>query len=128
MGPYIARRLLQAIPLLFIISIIIFALTSAMGDPLAAFGGGRRALRSEDRARLTRQLGLDKPVWLQYIVWAAGNDWMKVDLDGDGVAESEGTRKGVLRGDFGTSFTTRQPVLEMIGERLPNTLLLMLAA
>lgn len=128
MGPYIARRLLQAIPLLLIISAIIFALTSAMGDPLAAFGGGRKALRSEDRARLTRQLGLDKPIWLQYVVWLAGNDWMQVDLDGDGVADSTGTRKGVLRGDFGTSFTTRQPVLEMIGERLPNTLLLMLAA
>jgi peptide/nickel transport system permease protein len=58
----------------------------------------------------------------------AGNDWMKVDLDGDGVAESTGTRKGVLRGDFGVSFTTRQPVLEMIKERLPNTLLLMLTS
>lgn len=128
MGPYVIRRLLQAIPLLFIISVIIFALTSAMGDPLAAFGGGRRALRSEDRERLTRQLGLDKPVWLQYVVWVVGNDWMKVDLDGDGAAEANGTRKGVLRGDFGVSFTTRQPVLEMIGERLPNTLLLMLSA
>jgi peptide/nickel transport system permease protein len=128
MGPYIARRLLQAIPLLFIISIIVFALTSEMGDPLAAFGGGRKSLRSEDRERLTRQLGLDKPVWFQYIVWVAGNDWMKVDLDGDGVAESTGTRKGVLRGDFGVSFTTRQPVLEMIKERLPNTLLLMLTS
>jgi peptide/nickel transport system permease protein len=128
MGPYVARRLLQAIPLLFIISVIVFALTSEMGDPLAAFGGGRRALRSEDRERLTRQLGLDKPLWLQYIVWVAGNDWMAVDLDGDGVAESYGARKGVLRGDFGASFTTRQPVLEMIKERLPNTLLLMLAS
>jgi len=128
MGLYIARRLLQAIPLLFIISVIVFILTSEMGDPLAAFGGGRRSLRSEDRERLTRQLGLDKPVWFQYIVWVAGNDWMKVDLDGDGVADSAGTRKGVLRGDFGTSFTTRQPVLEMIKERLPNTLLLMLTS
>ena len=128
MGSYVARRLLQAVPLLFIISVIIFVLTSEMGDPLAAFGGGRKALRSEDRARLTRQLGLDKPLWMQYVVWVAGNDWMKVDLNADGVAESAGTRRGVLRGDFGTSLATRQPVMEMIKERLPNTLLLMLAS
>jgi peptide/nickel transport system permease protein len=125
MGRYIVRRLLQAIPLLFIISIIIFALTNTMGDPLAAYGGGRKALRSEDRDRLTRQLGLDKPAWLQYVVWLAGNDWMKVDLDGDKIPESYGTRKGALRGDFGTSFTTRQSVMTMIAERMPNTLLLM---
>ena len=65
-------------------------------------------------------------MWVQYIVWLVGNDWMKIDLDGDGVGEAYGTRKGVLRGDLGTSFVTRQPVLEMIGERLPNTLMLML--
>jgi peptide/nickel transport system permease protein len=128
MVPYVARRLLQSIPLLFIISVMVFILTSEMGDPLSAFGGGRKALRSEDRARLTRQLGLDKPLWMQYVVWVAGNDWMKVDLDGDGVAESYGIRQGVLRGDFGTSFATRQPVLAMIKERLPNTLLLMLVS
>lgn len=128
MGTYVVRRLLQAIPLLFIISVIVFVLSSEMGDPLSAFGGGRKALRSEDRARLTRQLGLDKPLWMQYVVWVAGNDWMKVDLDGDGVAESAGTRRGALRGDFGTSLTTRQPVMAMIKERLPNTLLLMLVS
>jgi peptide/nickel transport system permease protein len=53
---------------------------------------------------------------------------MKMDLDGDGVAESYGTRKGVIRGDFGTSFVTRRPVIEVIKQRLPNTLLLMLTA
>ncbi len=127
MTRYIVRRLLQAIPLLLIISLILFVLMEEMGDPLATFGG-RRVLRSEDRIRLTRQLGLDKPLWVQYIVWLAGNDWMKVDLDGDGLPESYGTRKGVLRGDFGTSFVTRRPVIDMIAERLPNTLLLMLTA
>ena len=128
MAPYVARRLLQSIPLLLIISVIVFILTTQMGDPLAAFGGGRRALRSQDRERLTRQLGLDQPLPVQYLVWLAGNDWMKIDMDGDGIRESTGTRKGILRGDFGTSFTTRQPVLEMIKERLPNTLLLMLVS
>ena len=127
MTRYIIRRLLQAIPLLLIISAILFALMEEMGDPLATFGG-RRVLRSEDRIRLTRQLGLDKPLWVQYVVWLAGNDWMKIDLDGDGIPESYGTRKGALRGDFGNSFVTRRPVIEMIAERLPNTLLLMLTA
>jgi len=127
MTRYIVRRLLQAIPLLLIISLILFVLMQEMGDPLATFGG-RRVLRSEDRARLTRQLGLDKPIWVQYVVWLVGNDWMSIDLDGDGIAESRGTRKGALRGDFGTSYVTRRPVSEMVLERLPNTLLLMLTA
>ena len=47
-------------------------------------------------------------------------------LDGDGIQETPGKRHGVLRGDFGTSIVqTRRPVTEVIGERLPNTLLLM---
>jgi peptide/nickel transport system permease protein len=65
---------------------------------------------------------------VQYLVWLIGNDWMKLDMDGDGVAETPGQRRGVLRGDFGNSLVTRRPVLEAIGDRLPNTLLLMLTA
>jgi len=87
--------------------------------------GGRRPTRSADRERLRRQLGLDKPVMVQYLYWLIGNDWTRVDLDGDGVAETQGTRRGVLRGDFGSSLKKRQPATELIGERLPNTLLLM---
>jgi len=127
MTRYIIRRLLQAIPLLLIISVILFVLTTSMGDPLASFGG-RRRIRSQDRERLTRQLGLDQPIWIQYVIWLAGNDWMSVDVDGDGVADEHGTRQGVLRGDFGSSFMERRPVLEIIKERIPNTLLLMLVA
>jgi peptide/nickel transport system permease protein len=73
-------------------------------------------------------LGLDKPVIVRYIYWLIGNDWAKIDLDGDGVAESAGLRKGVLRGDFGYSLVNREPALQVIMERLPNTLLLMLSA
>lgn len=125
MTRYIVQRILQAIPLLFFISLILFVLMQEMGDPLATLGG-RQQIRSEDRERLTRQLGLDKPVLVQYIYWLIGNDWAKVDMDGDGIAETPGTRRGVLRGDWGTSFITRRPVMDMILERLPNTLLLML--
>ncbi len=127
MTRYIIRRLLQAIPLLFIISLIIFIMMQNMGDPVATMGG-RRVTRREDRIRLTRQLGLDKPVIVQYLYWLVGNDWAKTDMDGDGFAETLGKRKGVLRGDFGLSLVNRKPVTEVIGERLPNTLLLMLVA
>jgi len=134
MGRYIVRRLLQAIPLLFIISVILFVLSVKMGDPLATFGG-RQVIKSEDRKRLTRQLGLDKPLYVQYVVWLVGNDWMTMDVNGDGKPDVDengqlvyGTRKGVLRGDLGTSFVTKQPVTQMIAERLPNTLLLMLTS
>lgn len=121
---YILKRLLQGIPLLVILSFVVFLLLTFVGDPLATMGG-RTITRPEDRARLTRQLGLDRPLYLQYIYWLIGNDWTKLDTDGDGVPDKNGTRLGILRGDFGTSLVTRRPVTEMIGERIPNTLILM---
>jgi len=125
---FVFRRILQAVPLLFIISIVLFFLMRNMGDPIAAMAG-RNITRSSDRERLTRQLGLDKPIYMQYIYWLVGNDWAKTDLDGDGTAETLGTRKGILRGDFGTSLVNRgKPVVQVIGERLPNTLILMIVA
>src|SRR3990172_13179135 len=95
------------------------------GAPLATMGGRSMPCASH-RERLSRQLGLDKPVLLQYFYWLVGNDWAKVDLDGDGIAESNGTRQGVLRGDLGTSLVNRGvPVEQVIWDRLPNTLILM---
>ncbi|MDQ2692274.1 MAG: ABC transporter permease, partial [Chloroflexota bacterium] len=81
-----------------------------------------------DKERLRRMLGLDQPVYMQYLTWLIGNDWQKIDMDGDGVPETSGQREGILRGDWGNSLVTRRPVLEMIGDRLPNTLMLMIAA
>ena len=127
MTRYIIRRLLQAIPLLFLISLVLFVLMQNMGDPLATMGG-RKVTRSEDRIRLARQLGLDKPIYVQYLYWLIGNDWTKSDMNGDGIAETPGVRKGVLRGDWGISLVNRQPVTKVIGERLSNTLLLMLTS
>jgi peptide/nickel transport system permease protein len=127
MTNYILRRLAQAIPQLFIISIILFVLMQAFGDPISTLGG-RVPPRPEDKERLRRQLGLDQPTYMQYLTWLVGNDWQKIDMDGDGVPETPGKRLGILRGDWGNSLVTRQPVLKMIGERLPNTLLLMLTA
>ena len=127
MTRYIIRRLLQGVLLLFLISVVVFVLANEMGDPLASFGG-RRRIRSSDRERLTRQLGLDKPITVQYLVWLIGNDWMEIDVDGDGLPDTMGTRKGILRGDWGKSFMQKRPVGELIRERLPNTLLLMIVS
>lgn len=127
MTRYIVKRLLQGIPLLFFVSLILFTLMMNVGDPVSTMGG-RRLTRKADYERLRRQLGLDKPIYMQYAFWLIGNDWINIDLDGDGVGETPGTRRGVLRGDFGVSLLDRKPVLEVIGERIPNTLILMVAA
>ncbi len=146
MTRYIIRRMLQAIPLMFIISVVLFLMMQAMGDPLATMGG-RKVTKPEDRIRLARQLGLDKPTCVQYVYWLIGNDWTKpvgeIPKPNAGVftpivqcldprnyidADNSGTRKGVLRGDWGISLVNRQPVTKVIGERLSNTLLLMVTA
>lgn len=124
MATYLLRRLIQTVGLLFLLSIILFALVNvAPGGPLSAYGGKR--IRPEKIEILKRQFGLDQPLPVQYIYWLAGNDWTQVDSDGDGIDDSPGTRKGILRGDFGFSYRTREPVLEEIGSRLPNTITLM---
>jgi peptide/nickel transport system permease protein len=128
MSRYIIRRLLQAIPLLIIVSVLLFALMRATGDPLATLGG-RRQVRSADRERLSRLLGLDKPIGLQYLYWLVGNDWTTIDTDGDGEGDTPGQLSGVLRGDFGTSLVSRgRPAMGIILERIPNTLILMIPA
>ena len=128
MTRYVIRRILQAIPLLFIISLMLFFLMINTGDPLATMGG-RKVTRPEDRERLSRQLGLDQPMHVQYLYWLVGNDWALIDMDGDGMPETPGARKGILRGDFGNSLTTRgKAALDLIMERLPNTLILMVPA
>ena len=125
MGRYVVRRILQAIPLMFIISIVLFALVNlAPGGPLAGRGGSRR-LRPEQVAILKRQFGLDQPLVIRYIFWLVGNDWTKIDTNGDGIKDSYGQGKGIIRGDFGMSYRTRKPVLDSIGNALKNTSYLM---
>ncbi len=122
MGRYIVRRFLQAIPQLFIISIIVFALLYTTVDPIAAMTGDRGKPRPETRKRLERKYGLDQPWPVQYLYWLIGNDWLMLDLDFDGVPETPGSRKGILRGDFGYSFRSRSPVSDLMLQRLPTTL------
>jgi len=100
---YIIRRTLQAIPLLWVISVIVFLLLQIIpGGPMAAYEQNPD-LSAEDLARLEEQLGLNDPIHIKYLKWF-GN---------------------ILRGDWGYSLATKRPVLVEIGDRLPNTLLLM---
>ncbi len=125
MGYYVVRRLLQAIPLLVIISIVLFTLVNlAPGGPLAGRGQSKR-LKPEQIAILKRQFGLDQPVWKRYVFWLAGNDWTRIDTDGDGIKDSYGEGKGILRGDFGMSYRYRQPVIDSIKVCFKNTAYLM---
>jgi peptide/nickel transport system permease protein len=101
-GRYVLHRLLQAIPLMIGISIVVFLLIRASGDPLAFYQNDPR-MSAEDVARLEERLGVNQPVHVQYLAWI-GN---------------------VVRGDLGTSFVTGQPVATMVGDRLPNSLILM---
>ena len=105
MGRYIINRLLQGIPLLLFISIILFALMMNTGDPVATMGG-RRVTRQADYERLRRQLGLDKPLYVQYGRYLLS----------------------VLRGDLGTSIKTRQPIVTELRTYLPATLELVFVA
>ena len=111
--------------MLFLLSLILFMLINIVpGGPLAGYGRTRR-INPDKVEQLKRQFGLDKPMAVQDVVWLAGNDWMRVDADGDGVTESYGQRRGILRGDFGFSYRNRQPVIQEIRERLWNTIYLM---
>jgi peptide/nickel transport system permease protein len=131
MGIYIARRLLQALVMMFLLSILLFALVNlAPGGPLSSYGQSRH-IAPEKVKILKHQLGLDKPLHCQYIYWLVGNNWSIAspikNVDWLCIPETKGTRLGILRGDFGFSFWTRQPVLKEIGQRLPNTIYLMIS-
>mgnify|MGYP002065083806 FL=1 len=116
--------MIQTAGLLVLLSILLFALVNlAPGGPLSGQGQSRHIDPTKVEL-LKRQFGLDKPLPAQYLIWLVGNDWMQIDRNGDGVLDSHGARQGILRGDFGFSFRTRQPVLTEIGQRLPNTIYL----
>lgn len=104
MTTYIIRRLIQGIFILMIITTVSFGLTRMSSDPMAQYTLGR--ISAEDRARIRANLGLDRPLPIQYLKWL-------------GLA---------VRGDFGYSITNHQPVSELIRQRLPQTLVLMVAA
>ena len=105
MGPYIARRLLQAIPVLFGISVFTFLILHLVpGDPALPLAGDRPVSDAElDEIRVA--YGLDRPLLEQYTSYIGG----------------------VLQGDLGQGFHSRRPVAESISEALTPTLQLALA-
>jgi len=104
---YTARRLVQMIPLLFGISIVLFAvIQAAPGGPEAALLESGRFIDPAVIEAYRERLGGDQPVYIQYLRWLTA----------------------AFSGDLGISFSTTRPVAEMIFERLPATLELMGAA
>jgi peptide/nickel transport system permease protein len=128
MGKYVTRRLIQAIPTFFGITVIAFLImVSAPGDPITLITFSPRR-DPESIESMRRTLGLDQPPLVQYAYWLIGNDWTQIDSDGDGVGDQAGVRQGLLRGDLGQSIVYKQPVLKLIVERIPATLQLALTA
>jgi peptide/nickel transport system permease protein len=129
MRTYILRRLLQGVPTFFGVTVIAFLLMlSAPGDPIALITFSPTRADPEVTESLRRKLGLDQPPLVQYVYWLVGNDWTRVDADGDGERDSYGERQGLLRGDLGDSIKHHRPVGELIVEKIPATLLLTFSA
>lgn len=102
MNNVLVRRLAQLVPMLFFISLVSFLLVKlAPGDPVQAYITPR--MSPEDIERIRHSLGLDKPMFMQYLLWL----------------------KNVLQGDLGYSLIYHRSVLTMIAERIPATLGLM---
>jgi peptide/nickel transport system permease protein len=136
---HILRRLIQSIPTFFGITILAYLLMSLTpGGPLGALTFGNPRMRPDQQEQIAIRLGINDPIPVQYLRWLLGDDWMRWDTDNDGIAdksflipldanddgenEPPGTRRGILRGDFGASFFNNRPVLNILTERLPATL------
>ena len=100
MKRYVLRRIALAIPTLFLVSVIVFGLMRMMpGDVVTRMVEGHGYAKTLDALR--KDLGLDRPMYVQYFEWI-GNI--------------------VLKGDFGRSYWTRQPILDEFIRRFPVTL------
>ena len=104
MASYILSRLLQAVPLLLVITVIAFAvLHLAPGDPAGLLYG--TDISAEQMAQIRASWGLDEPLPVQYAKWLSN----------------------LLRGDLGRSFSDGRPALQVIVDRIPATLQLTFA-
>jgi peptide/nickel transport system permease protein len=98
---FVGRRLLHSIFVLWAVATILFLMFRLMpGNPLAAYIS--EALSAEQQNLITQQFGLDRPLWEQYVIYF-GN---------------------LVRGELGTSFHRREPVLSIVLSVLPNTIIL----
>ena len=107
MQRYILHRILVLIPVLILVSIFCFSLLHLIpGDPIDFMFSDEDLDDAETRLNLERELGLDKPIHIQYFSWVGG----------------------VLTGDFGKSIHFERPNADLILERFPATILLTIAA
>jgi ABC-type dipeptide/oligopeptide/nickel transport system permease component len=104
MGAYIIRRLLQSLIVILGVIIITFLISRVLGDPVALLLPPEST--PEQRAFLTKDLGLDRPLLIQLIVYVGK----------------------VLKGDFGQSFRHQEPAMKLLMERVPASLYLSLVA
>lgn len=104
MGTYLIRRLLQMIPVLLLLTLIIFTVTRLRGDPTLQYVDPNASQEEIEVAR--RAFGFDRPLHEQYLSFLGG----------------------ALRGDFGDSLRYRTDALDLVLERVPATLELTLAA
>jgi peptide/nickel transport system permease protein len=105
MASYLLRRLLLTIPILLGVSMLVFfMLHSAGGDPATLMLGSRAD--PDAIAELRAELGLDRPLWVQYVDFLSG----------------------AVRGDFGRSYRSNSPVVAEIAARFPATIELAVAA
>jgi len=103
MATYVIRRIIQALVVLFIVTMLIFAAMRFLpGDPILIYLVQQdvELLTPEIEAQMRAEFGLDNPIPVQYFDWIGG----------------------IFRGDLGTSIHYREPVLKLIGERLPVSL------
>jgi peptide/nickel transport system permease protein len=99
---YAVKRMLQLIPVLFIVSLIVFFIVHLIpGDPVSVILG-EDAQDPEVYEALRKELGLDRPIYVQYLNWLGR----------------------VLRGDLGQSLRSKRPVLDVVIERYPATVYL----
>ncbi|MFK7966167.1 MAG: ABC transporter permease [Burkholderiaceae bacterium] len=104
MSVFIIRRLMQSLLVLAIMSFVVFFGVSVVGDPVDSLVSADAD--QEEIERVTRNFGLDKPLWMQYGYFLGG----------------------LFRGDLGNSFLFGRPALEVIIERMPATLELAIIA
>src|SRR4051794_11388155 len=103
MTAYLIRRLAQLVVVMFASTIVIYLILSLVpGGPLDYLkqnSDPRKRPSQEDIRRMEKVMGIDKPLYLQYVTWLAGDTW----LDKIGFPQYVGERRGLIRGDWGLS-------------------------
>ncbi len=121
---YAIRRVILAIPVLFGISLVTFAILHlAPGGPTQKFEQNPKITQAQIAAFEARW-GLDQPIPIQYMYWLGIMGPDKPPIINALPAFLGGGDNGMLHGDFGFSITTGEPVATVIGQRLPATVIL----